>query len=57
MEEFKYIPALFDIQVHYKRYTAGDVRPTEDERVDRYDNRERVAKITLDIRDMHLAPL
>lgn len=57
MDEFKYIPALFDMQVHYKRYTAGDVRPAEDERVDSYDNRERVAKVFLDIRDLRLAPL
>lgn len=45
----------FPINVNYKRYTAGDVRPTE--HVQNRDNRERVAKVRIDIRDLRLAPL
>jgi hypothetical protein len=40
--------------VHYKRYTAGDTRQNDD---NNRDNRERVAKVRLDIRDLKLAPL
>jgi hypothetical protein len=53
LDEFKYMPPHFFVDTQYKRYTAGDVRPGEDN----YDNRERVAKIRLDIRDLRLAPL
>lgn len=52
-EEFKYMPPEFFIDARYVRYTAGDVRPGEEN----YDNRERVAKIYLDMRDLRLAPL
>lgn len=52
MDEFKYYPAAFDIQVCYKKYTAGDTRAE-----DNLDNRERVAKIWVHLRKMALAPL
>jgi len=55
IEEFKMFEIDFPINVNYKRYTAGDVRPTE--HVQNRDNRERVAKIRIDIRDLRLAPL
>jgi len=47
------MPPNFYIDTMYKRYTAGDVRPGEAN----LDNRERVAKISLDMRDLRLAPL
>jgi hypothetical protein len=40
------------VQVEYKKYAAGDTRAE-----DNLDNRERIAKIWVDIRDMKLAPL
>lgn len=52
-EEMKYFPPNFEIKTGYKKYVAGDTRPTENT----YDNRERVAKISLDMRDLKLAPL
>jgi hypothetical protein len=52
LEEFKYQPAKFDITANYKKYTAGDTRPE-----DNLDNRDRVAKIWVHLRDMGLAPL
>lgn len=51
-EEFKYYYDAFDIQGVYKKYTAGDTR-TEDN----LDNRERVAKIWVQLNEMGLAPL
>ena len=51
-EEFKYYPALFQIQVNYKKYAAGDTRAE-----DNLDNRDRVAKIWVHLRQMGLAPL
>ena len=55
LDEFKYWGADnsdFPIQVEYKKYTAGDSRAE-----DNLDNRERVAKIRVHLRDMNLAPL
>jgi len=54
MEEFKYFEPNFEIQVFYKRYTAGDTRVNDP---NNRDNRERVAKLKLDMRDLKLAPL
>lgn len=48
-----YFPPKFDMQVTMNRYVAGDVTPLDTN----YDTRGRVAKITLDIRDLQLAPL
>lgn len=36
-EEFKYYPVDFNIQVNYKKYTAGDTRSE-----DNLDNRDRI---------------
>jgi len=52
LEEFKYYPADFSVGVKYKKYTAGDTRSE-----DNLDNRERVAKIFVDLKEMKLAPL
>jgi hypothetical protein len=52
MEEFKYYEEPFNIQAQYKKYTAGDTRME-----DNLDTRDRVAKITVDLTDMGLAPL
>lgn len=53
-EHHKYFPPCFNIQATYKRYTAGDVRINNE---DNLDNRERVAKFRLDMRELRLAPL
>ena len=52
MEEFKYYEEPFDIQAEYTKYTAGDTRME-----DNLDTRDRVAKITVNLTDMGLAPL
>jgi hypothetical protein len=52
-EEFRLFEPDFTFSTSYKRYTAGDVRQTPDNR----DNRDRVAKIRVDIRHLRLAPL
>ena len=54
IDEFKHFMPTFPIIAAYKKYTAGDVRQNVD---DNLDNRERVAKIRVDIRDLQLAPL
>lgn len=51
-EEFKYYYDAFDIQGVYKKYTAGDTRAE-----DNLDNRERVAKIWVQLNEMGFAPL
>jgi len=51
-EEMRYFPPDFEIEFHYKNYTAGDTRLE-----DNLDNRDRVAKIYFDLRDLRLAPL
>lgn len=51
-EEFKYYYNGFDIQSTYKKYTAGDTRAE-----DNLDNRDRVAKIWVQLNEMGLAPL
>lgn len=51
-EEFKYYTPEFNIGVIYKKYTAGDTRAE-----DNLDNRERVAKIFVNLKDLKLAPL
>ena len=53
-EDFRMWEPDFSMFVHYKRYTAGDTRQNDD---NNRDNRERVAKVRLDIRDLKLAPL
>ena len=52
--EFKYYPSEFLVKAQYKRYTAGDMRENDP---NNRDNRERVAKIRVDIRQLGLAPL
>jgi hypothetical protein len=51
-EEFKYYSSTFNITASYKKYAAGDTRAE-----DNLDNRERVAKIWVNMREMGLAPL
>lgn len=53
-DDFKHWEPDFPISVCYKRYTAGDTRVDNPEN---RDNRERVAKIRMDIRTLKLAPL
>ncbi len=52
-EEFRLFEPDFNFDVAYKRYTAGDVRQTPNNR----DNRDRVAKLRVDLRALRLAPL
>ena len=52
MEEFKYYEEPFDIQAEFTKYTAGDTRME-----DNLDTRDRVAKITVNLTEMGLAPL
>ena len=52
MEEFKYYEEPFNLQAEYKKYTAGDLRME-----DNLDTRERVAKISVNMKDMGFAPL
>lgn len=54
IDEFKYLPAEFLIKAQYKRYTAGDMRENNP---NNRDNRERVAKLRVDMRQLSLAPL
>ena len=51
-EEFKYYAAEFDIQVNYKKYAAGDTRAE-----DNLDNRDRIAKTWVHLKEMGLSPL
>ncbi len=53
-DEFKYFPSEFVIRSQYKRYTAGDMRENNP---NNRDNRERVAKLRVDLRQLGLAPL
>ena len=53
-EQMKYFPPDFVIDAAYKRYTAGDRRQHQYENPD---DRERVSKLTFDIRQLNLAPL
>jgi len=53
-EQHKYYPPDFHIKIGYKRYTAGDVRLNDEQNMD---NRERVAKIVIDMREMNMATL
>lgn len=46
----KYFPPTFGMDAHYKRYTAGDYRQNDENNLD---DRERVSKITFDIKEMH----
>jgi Mitochondrial ribosomal subunit protein len=52
-EEFKYYPPNFAINLIYKKYCAGDSRADEDN----LDNRERIAKISVYLPELKLAPL
>jgi Mitochondrial ribosomal subunit protein len=52
IEEFKYYEEPFTIQAEYKKYTAGDTRME-----DNLDTRDRVAKVTVNLTEMGLAPL
>lgn len=52
-EEFRNFPPEFNIIVNYKRYNAGDMSQHKKT----MDNRERVAKLRVDIRTLRLAPL
>lgn len=52
LDEFKYHPAEFSVGVLYKKYAAGDTRSE-----DNLDNRDRIAKIWVNIKEMKLAPL
>lgn len=47
-EEFRNFNPVFNININYKRYNAGDLSQHKKN----FDNRERVAKITLDIRHL-----
>lgn len=46
----KYYPPTFGMDAHYKRYTGGDYRQNDDNNLD---DRERVSKITFDIKEMN----
>ena len=52
LEEFKYYEEPFTVEACYKKYTAGDTRME-----DNLDTRDRVAKITVNLKEMGLAPL
>lgn len=54
MHEFKYFAPTIELKANYKRYLAGDTRENNSENLD---NRERVSKIFIDIRNLQLAPL
>ena len=54
MQEFKYFAPEIPLKANYKRYLSGDVR---ENKADNLDNRERVAKVFIDIRDLKFAPL
>lgn len=48
--QMKYYPPTFGMDAHYKRYTGGDYRQNDDNNLD---DRERVSKITFDIKEMN----
>ena len=50
----KYYPPNFTLNVDYKRYTAGDYRQNNPNNLD---DRDRISKITGDLREFNLAPL
>ncbi len=50
-EQMKYYAPDFTMITHYKRYTAGDYRQNSAQNLD---DRERVSKITFDLRDLLL---
>ena len=53
-EQMKYYPPNFTLYAEYKRYTAGDYRQNNPMNTD---DRDRVSKITGDLREFNLAPL
>lgn len=57
MDQHKFFPPNFRINMIYKRYTATDKREHKDHMTQNMDDRERVAKITFDLRELGLQPL
>ena len=53
MEEQKYFPPNFIVNVKYKKYPSDDQRFTKEN----LDIRESICKIQVDMREMKLAPL
>ena len=53
-EQMKYYPPKFTLFAEYKRYTAGDYREGHPNNTD---DRDRVSKITGNLREFNLAPL
>ena len=53
-EQMKYYAPNFPVMAEYKRYTAGDIRQNNPNNID---DRERVSKLMINLRDLKLAPL
>ena len=53
MRQHKYYPPDFEWKLEFSKFPAGDVREHGDTRID---HRDKIAKITFDLRDLNLSP-